>query len=95
MRCVQQSILLKPSPHHMQPCNQSAWEYGGYSPASINGSDALLAESWVQGSLVGAVQALLSSGVTSTAKLLLLDDTPNCDLYPVQVSCIETRVQTS
>lgn len=69
----------------MQPCNQSAWNYGGYTPDSIAGSDAIIAESWVQGSLVGGVNVLLARGVVSRAGLLLLDDTPNCDLYPLQV----------
>jgi hypothetical protein len=62
-----------------QPC--AAWNYGGYSLASLNATaDGLLAESWVQGSLVGGVRALVASGVATAASVLLLDDTPNCDL---------------
>lgn len=71
-----------------QPCNESAWNFGGYTPWSINGSDAIIAESWAQGSLVGAVNLLLDGGVVSRSTLLLLDDTPNCDLYPSQVGAI-------
>ena len=64
-----------------QPC--SAWSYGGYSPSSLNGTaDGLLGESWAMGSLVGAVNKLYALGVASNATLLLLDDTPNCDLQP-------------
>jgi hypothetical protein len=62
-----------------QPC--ASFEYGGYSPASLNGtSDGLLAESWAQGSLVGGVRLLVAGGVVTTDTMLLLDDTPNCDL---------------
>jgi hypothetical protein len=75
-----------------QPC--SAWEFGGYTPASINGSDAVMAESWAQGSLRGGVQLLYDEGVVTNASLLLLDDTPNCDVYPVQHPCSTGSLQS-
>ena len=58
------------------------WAVGNaYSLASLNATaDGLLAESWVQGSLVGGVRAVVASGVATAASVLLLDDTPNCDL---------------
>lgn len=63
-----------------QPCAQ--WDYGGYSPASLLAAhpDGLLAESWAMGSLVGGVARLYAEGVVTNATLLLIDDTPNCDL---------------
>ena len=62
-----------------QPCN--AWEYGGYSPASLlaGGADGILGESWAMGALRGSVEILFSAGVCRNTTLLLLDDTPNCD----------------
>ena len=62
-----------------QPC--AAWSYGGYSPESLNGTaDGILAESWAMGSLVGGARALFAGGIVSPETLLLLGDTPNCDL---------------
>jgi len=64
-----------------QPC--ATWNYGGYSPRSLNNSaDGIIAESWVQGSLAGGVRALLAGGVVTASTLLLVDDVPNCDLEP-------------
>ena len=75
-----------------QPC--AAWRYGGYSPASLNGTaDGLLGESWAMGSLVGAVNKLYALGVATNATTLLLDDTPNCDLYPTAKPCSTGNLQ--
>ena len=65
-----------------QPCNLSRWDFGGYTPLALANADGVLAESWVQGSLVGGVQALYALGTVGPATLLLVDDTPNCDLQP-------------
>jgi hypothetical protein len=66
-----------------QPCSAALWNYGGYSPLSLNGSaDGLFAESWLMGSLRGGVEFLYSLGVVQNTSLLLLDDTPNCDMEP-------------
>ena len=66
-----------------QPCDPALFNYGGYSPASLNGSaDGLLAESWFMGSLHGGVTTLYKLGVVKNTSLLLLDDTPNCDVEP-------------
>jgi len=75
-----------------QPC--ATWRYGGYSPASLNGTaDGLLGESWAMGSLVGAVNKLYALGVYTNTTTLLLDDTPNCDLYPVAKPCSTGSLQ--
>jgi hypothetical protein len=69
-----------------QPC--ATFVYGGYSPTSLNGSaDGLLTESWVQGSLSGGVKRLYADGVVTNATLLLIDDIPNCDMFPTQRPC--------
>jgi hypothetical protein len=72
------------------PC--ASWNYGGYTPESINGSWSLMLESWVQGSLKPAVAELMSRGVTSPERLLLLQDIRNCDL-PGVPACVLGSVQ--
>ena len=42
----------------------------------------LLAESWVQGSLVGGLQSLQAQHVFDPADILVITDVPNCDLHP-------------
>jgi hypothetical protein len=70
-----------------QPC--PVWNISGYSPSSLaaSGVQGLLAESWVQGSLLGGVKRLLAEGVVAPDRLLLLTDVPNCDLYPSTHPC--------
>jgi hypothetical protein len=69
-----------------QPC--AAWNFGGYSPASLTGvADGLLAESWVMGSLQGGVRTLYALGVVTNTTLLLVDDIPNCDAFPASHPC--------
>ena len=72
-----------------QPCNATAWKVGGYTPKSLQGADALLGESWVQGSLKGAVATLwtATNNTFGTSNTLLLNDVPNCDLYPSTKPC--------
>jgi hypothetical protein len=68
-----------------QPC--SSWNVNGYTPSSIAGADALFAESWVQGSLLGGVRTLIQRGIYSATSILLVNDVPNCDLYSSSHPC--------
>lgn len=63
-----------------QPCEQ--WDFNGYSPASLSDLDGVLAESWVQGSLVGGVKTMMARGAINSSSLLLISDVPNCDAFP-------------
>ena len=60
------------------PCPD--WSVAGYSPGSLSGLDGVLAESWVQGSLVRGVAQLFSTGAFSPTNTLLMCDVPDCDL---------------
>ncbi len=54
----------------------------------------MLAESWVQGSLPGGVQKLYADHVVTNATLLLIDDIPNCDMYPSDRPCATGALTT-
>lgn len=77
-------------------CKASAWSVNGYGPESLKHSETtqfgIFAESWTQGSLVGAVKTLLQSASIDVRALLLVNDVPNCDLYPKTHPCGGTNV---
>ena len=63
-----------------QPCSPDTWGVGGYSPRSLREASVqgVMAESWAQGSLRGAVATLLAAKAVPPSELLLLNDVPNC-----------------
>eukprot|EP00049_Salpingoeca_infusionum_P015818 m.311387 g.311387 ORF g.311387 m.311387 type:complete len:444 (-) comp15953_c0_seq11:329-1660(-) len=77
-----------------QPCSISSFNYSGYTPDSIRQLDGLLAESWMQGSLQGGVQMLFDLNVFNASNVLLMNDVPNCDVYPIDSPCSTGSVQS-
>lgn len=67
------------------PCPN--WNVHGYNPQSLINVDGIIAESWVQGSLVNAVNIFLNTTQLANTSFLLLTDVPNCDLYPSTHPC--------
>ena len=74
------------------PCPN--WNVHGYNPQSLTSVDGILAESWVQGSLVNAVNIFLNATHISNTSFLLLTDVPNCDLYPSNHTCSTGSLST-
>ena len=69
-------------------CTRESWDVNGYTVDAIEEADGVLAESWVQGSLpVGLRKVLDEWRVVRRDRIMVLNDVPNCDLYPAEVPC--------